>query len=221
MNEEKIRQANIITGEGNYKDFVFKILEEKLNFKISSNPDFLLLENESFGINDARSLEKWALNKPFLSETKVSFVVTKSISYEAQNALLRILEEPPSGTYFFIGLESLGGLLPTFISRVAVLNAPSTFSGVRESESIGFKFLRAGIGERFSLIHSLLKNENRANIKEFIRDLEKISYENHVSNMLLNVSKTKTIKNILVAKTFVAARGSSTKMLLEWLSCVL
>ena len=48
-------------------------------------------------------------------------------------------------------------------------------------------------------------------MKELIKDLEKIAYKDG----------SKNIKNILTAKIFASARGSSPKMLLEWLACVI
>src|SRR3989344_2870720 len=96
----KIYHANIILGQENSTDFLFNILEKNLDFKTQGNPDFLLMEVESFGIDDARSLGKWAIGKALLGEIKVCFIKTKSITPEAQNALLKILEEPTLGTYF-------------------------------------------------------------------------------------------------------------------------
>ena len=135
-----MHHANVIISREDCKDFVFDILKKDLNFDIKANPDFLMIENESFGIDDARNLEKWAIGKPLLGETKVFFIITKSITFEAQNALLKVLEEPPLGTYIFIKLENGGGLLPTFISRVNFLEN-SLRGGLEEN------FLRPPLGE--------------------------------------------------------------------------
>jgi len=215
---QKIHHANIVLG--NNRDFIFDILEKDLNFKIKANPDFLLVENDFFSIDDARDLEKWAMGKPLIGEIKVSLIIIKSIGHEAQNALLKVLEEPPLGTYIFINLESLGGLLGTFLSRVRVL-APTREAAPGLTISVGQKFLSSKIKERFFLIRSLSKNEDKNNSKEFIKNLERISYENYVGNMANDLTKAEAMKNILVAKIFASTRGSSPKMLLEWLSCVL
>ncbi len=214
-----MHHANIIINKEDCRNFVFDIIKNDLDFEVKANPDFLMIKSESFGIDDARDLEKWAIGKPLLGESKVCFLITKSITHEAQNALLKVLEEPPLGTYIFINLESLGGLLPTFISRIRILDLPKLAKGVFEmprSQKTPFasevkKFLNSKIKEKLSFIRALSKKEDKNNMKELIKDLEQVAYKNSSKNM----------KNILTAKIFASARGSSPKMLLEWLSCVL
>lgn len=214
---KEMHHANVIAGGENNRCFVFEILEKDLNFNIKSNPDFLLIENESFGIDDARGLEKWVAGTPLLGGLKVSVMIIKSITFEAQNALLKVLEEPPLGTYIFINIESLGGLLPTFLSRVRVLSPRSDLEKKSQRSDLGDdkakKFLNSKIKEKLSLIQSLSKKENKSDMKELIKNLEEVAYKEKASALSLN--------HILTAKIFASSRGSSPKMLLEWLSCVL
>ena len=51
----KIYHANVVIGNDD-RDFIFGILKDDLNFETKANPDFLLIEKESLGINDARDL---------------------------------------------------------------------------------------------------------------------------------------------------------------------
>lgn len=204
-----MHHANIIISKKDSRDFVFDILEKDLAFDIKANPDFFLLENDSFGIEDARNLGKWALGKPLSGEIKVSLVIARSITFEAQNALLKVLEEPTVGTYIFINLESLGGLLQTFISRVRILDVEK--NGQESTEAL--KFFNSKIKQKLSLITTLSKKEEKTEMKDLIKDLEEIGYKNKASATALN--------QILTAKIFASARGSSPKMLLEWLSSVL
>jgi DNA polymerase III gamma/tau subunit len=217
---KKLHHANIIAGKEDYRDFIFSVLENDLNFRVKANPDFLLLESESFGIDDARNLKRWVSGKPLIGEIKVSLVITKSITHEAQNALLKVLEEPPAGTYLFINIESLGGLLPTFISRVMILSPSENEKIAEQTTSIGSKFMNSDINKKLSIINSLSKNKDKTPMKELIKSLEEISYRNYAEEMESTVN-AKDMKNILTAKIFASSRGSSPKMLLEWLSCVL
>ena len=79
------------------------------------------------------------------------------------------------------------------------------------------KFLQADIKEKFSIIQKLSKKEDKTYMKEMIKNLEEISYKNYAQD----ISKAEIMKNILTAKIFATARGSSPKMLLEWLACVI
>lgn len=213
MLTENLYQSNIVIGRDCHS-FVFAILANKLNFNVNANPDFLLVEKQVLGIGEVRDFERWVIGKPFTGEVKVSLITVKSITFEAQNALLKVLEEPPLGTYIFINLESLGGLLPTFLSRVRILESSKVSETADKSAGIqGLKFLRSGIKEKLSIIRSLSKKEDKNEMKELIKNLEEVSYKNNF--------KPNDLKNIITAKIFASGRGSSPKMLLEWLSCVL
>ncbi len=219
---KNLHHANIVIGKENCRNFVFNILLNDLNFNIKANPDFLLMEKEFLGIDDARDLERWVIGKPLIGEIKVSLIIVGSITDQAQNALLKVLEEPPMGTYIFINLENLGGLLATFLSRVRILKIPAISEKVEKSvDNLGLKFLNSDINTRFNLVCSLLKNKDKTPMKELIKSLEEIAYKNYSKNLTVNIAETKAMKNILTAKIFVSTRGSSPKMLLEWLSCML
>jgi len=206
--------ANIIVSNQDCKNFVFEILEKDLNFNVKANPDFSITEQESFGIDDARDLIKWVIGKPLLSEIKVSLIILKSISLEAQNALLKVLEEPPMGTYIFINLESLGGILPTFISRVKILDLPKLSKGVlNDVGSEAQKFLRSDVKNKLAMIRALSKKEDKIEMQELIKNLETVAYQNNF--------RSRDLSQMLTAKIFASTRGSSPKMILEWLSAVL
>jgi DNA polymerase III delta prime subunit len=213
MDTKELHHANIAVGK-DCRDFVFEILEKQLNFNMRANPDFLLVENQVFGIDEARDFEKWVIGKPLVGEVKVSLIIAESITREAQNALLKVLEEPSSGTYIFLNFPSLGGLLPTFLSRVRVLNMPKIDF---EIDVASKKFLSSQIKDKFAIIRSLSKKNPSADgkneMRELIKNLEGIAYKNNF--------KSQDLKNILIAKIFAGTRGSSPKMLLEWLACVL
>lgn len=221
---KSIHHANIITGTENCREFVFEILKNDLEFKVEANPDFLLLENDSFGIDDARNIIRWSLGKPLSGEIKISFIISKTLTREAQNALLKVLEEPPLGTYFFIWLENLGGLLPTFISRTKVLDARSK-EGYKDlarkekpEKKIARDFLNADFQKRISMSRSICKNRDKNEIAEILKELERIAAENLRASS--HPAKFKSLKNTLTAKILSSTKGSSPKILLDWLSFV-
>lgn len=220
-----MHHANLVIGK-DCKNMVLHILQEHLNFKTQANPDFILVESQSFGIAEARELEKWAIGKPFMGETKAALVIAKSITHESQNALLKTLEEPTPGTYIFINLESLGGLLPTLLSRVRLVSCTKDFDGYAKKEKSllqkeAMAFLHSNIGERLSLVQDLSKEEDKTSMRDFIDCLESAMYANGFKDKQGHLSKADALKKILAGKIFASARGSSPKMLLEWLSCVL
>jgi DNA polymerase III delta prime subunit len=212
---DRLHHANIVVSQGDITFYISSLVDKVLNFSVQKNPDFLFIDSESFGIEDVRDFERWAIGKPLVGEVKVALLITKSLTFEAQNALLKIFEEPKPGTYIFLGLNNLGNILPTLLSRVQMLNfavtSPETEkSQIKDSAS---KFLHANIKDRFGLIRSLVKGDKKSEMKSLIQSLERIASAE-------NADYTAK-KDILTAKIFASARGGSAKMLLEWLSCVL
>lgn len=206
---QKLHHANIILSNDAPLKRVEEILLREISFEPKGNPDFLFFEEESFGIESARMLERWAIGKPLVGSHKVCVVVSKSINFEAQNAMLKTLEEPKEGTYFFFAIESLGSLLPTLLSRVQVIS----FLEKTQVDTKANKFLKANIEDRLSIVRSLQKNADKSKMRDFIQNLESLAAENS-----LNFSQK---RDILKAKIYSMQRGSSSKILLEWLACVL
>ena len=77
-------------------------------------------EGKSIGIDQIKRLRAQFSLKNANNETRIAFINdAHTMTQEAQNALLKILEEPPTGTIFIINTESLSSLLLTVISRCA------------------------------------------------------------------------------------------------------
>lgn len=84
-----------------------------------------------------RTLRKRAYVRPTMAQTQVfiigdaEYLVPQEASPEAANALLKLLEEPPSGTRFVLTSSEPGRLLPTIRSRSIPLHlAPLTEEAV-------------------------------------------------------------------------------------------
>ncbi|MFA6408540.1 MAG: hypothetical protein WCW36_03720, partial [Candidatus Paceibacterota bacterium] len=101
--------------------WVEKELGMKTKGKDMGNPDISVLRYGLFSVADARRVTELAAGAAFAGESKVVIITASRAYHEAQNALLKVFEEPPEGTYLFLILPSLGGLLPTLRSRVHVL----------------------------------------------------------------------------------------------------
>lgn len=92
--------------------------EKELGIRAKNNPDVVVQRYGLLSVDDARRVTELAAGKAFAGDTKVVIVAASRAYHEAQNALLKLFEEPPEGTYLFLILPSLGGLLPTLRSRV-------------------------------------------------------------------------------------------------------
>lgn len=101
-------------------------LEKIKQICFENNIDKLDITIESFekaiGIEDVRKLQKYLYLKPLRGENKALVVnAFRGITTESQNALLKILEEPPLSSFIFLLVENINILLPTIISRCRVI----------------------------------------------------------------------------------------------------
>ncbi len=80
-------------------------------------------EDTSFGIQDVRDIQKAAMRKPSRADKKVLVIMqAELLTLDAQNALLKLLEEPPLGTTIFLCATSAMSFLPTVLSRCRIVH---------------------------------------------------------------------------------------------------
>ena len=84
------------------------------------HPDIIVItpEKDKIKIADIRKLYSVIASPPHEAAHRMVLVAdSHKMNPEAGNALLKILEEPPAGTFFVLTAQDLNGLLPTIISR--------------------------------------------------------------------------------------------------------
>ena len=78
-------------------------------------------EKSSFGVDDVRDIIEEVYKKPFEKDKKVIIIHEgNKLTIQAQNALLKTIEEPPKGVYIIILCESLELILYTIKSRCEI-----------------------------------------------------------------------------------------------------
>lgn len=78
-------------------------------------------EGKSIGVDDVRRILAEANVMPFEGKRKVIIIYQGELmTHQAQNALLKTVEEPLPGVYFIILTRTLDDLLPTIRSRCAI-----------------------------------------------------------------------------------------------------
>ncbi|OYV27629.1 MAG: hypothetical protein B7W98_01385 [Parcubacteria group bacterium 20-58-5] len=98
------------------------VAERALGLSGQKNPDVVVLRHGLLTVEDARRAAEHAAQGAFTGDQKVIIIAALRAYHEAQNALLKVFEEPAPGVHLFLVLPSLGGLLPTLRSRVQVLD---------------------------------------------------------------------------------------------------
>ena len=91
-----------------------------IEFETNNNPDFFLLESESgkIKIEQIREMQRKIAEKPIISNNKV-YIINDSdtMTPEAQNCLLKTLEEPPEYITIILICSNENNLLATIKSR--------------------------------------------------------------------------------------------------------
>lgn len=89
----------------------------------ASHPDIKTLGKGKVSVNDIRALRDDAYLSANEGLRKI-FILEGMDKYNSscQNALLKVLEEPPAGVVFIITATSKTGVLPTILSRCCVLS---------------------------------------------------------------------------------------------------
>lgn len=89
-------------------------------FAEGSNPDFqeIYFEDKSISVDDIRNILKGLVIRPLYSRYKVIIINdADTMTVQAQNALLKSLEEPPPYVVFILTVQSGATVTPTIRSR--------------------------------------------------------------------------------------------------------
>lgn len=152
------------------KKEILKILAVRFG-GIKSHPDVLYFErNEKLGIAQVRKIKEHFSLKPFSATGRgVVLEDTEVLTIEAQNALLKTLEEPPKDAVLILGAGSTANLLPTVLSRCQIIHLQDPMPHIPseatpEASEAGFaedikKLLSADMEERFNYVETLKNRE--------------------------------------------------------------
>ena len=179
-------------------------------YKIQSN-DVSHVVVDRFSIDDARKLSKDALQKPIDAEYRVFVLVLTKLPEESQNALLKLFEEPPKQTRFYVVLPQEGILIPTLRSRVFI--EESHTSTVSENETFTI-FKNATYAQRLISIADITKKKDLQAIEDIVRGAELYAAKDVLQRQSL-------LSTVLYVRRYLKTPGASAKMLLEELALTL
>jgi len=98
------------------------LLNETLTIDFSKNPEELESNRESIGIDAVRELERFLYQTAVFSPYRVVIIRDAEwLTDQAQNALLKILEEPPQKGVIIITARDKAVFLPTVASRMQAI----------------------------------------------------------------------------------------------------
>lgn len=137
----------------------------------------------SLGIKDVAPIFEWTSRKTDDLKTVIVEDAHK-LTLEAQNSLLKILEEPQENTLLILQTNNYEALLETIRSRCILLhwNSPTQQQIEQKGElvTLANEFLNATYLEKIKIVEKILKDyDNKEELGEFLIILIKILVRDH------------------------------------------
>lgn len=163
----------------------------------------------------AKTIVSWA-QTPYNDE-KIALISFHTIGLEAQNALLKILEEPRDGVRFILITSNIANIIDTVLSRVLLVHHQEH----NESLSLAEAFLNTDYGFRMKLpeITTLLSQvdeedrKDRESIRAFILSLATVVEKSK--------AKPSYTQEVLEIAAYASDPSASGKALVEYLALLL
>jgi DNA polymerase-3 subunit delta' len=175
--------------EGEIENYAYYSSDEggkkHFSYLIGEHPDLAMVipDGNQIKIDQIRDIQEFVLLKPLGNYKVVIIDDAGKMNLQAQNALLKILEEPPKGVVFILIASSKGELLPTILSRCQVLEFKPLKGGDIEGilSRLGFEIppaLRDIILADGSLAPLKLAEEEKAlQLFSLIGDIKNLTFE--------------------------------------------
>lgn len=198
-----------------------KIFLKDLKFSVMNNPDYWYGKYDVMDIEDGRTIKTLHQNKPTAGDKKIFVVSANFITEKAQNAMLKLFEEPRGDTHFFLVIPSLNNIIPTFRSRLYIIDKNEGGDSIINPK----QFLGMPFGARMIAVKEIcggISDEEKSKIEiiRFINSLE-IELKNTIDLSKAGKETAKIFEEIEKVRQYAGEQSPSLKMLLEHLSLIL
>ncbi len=161
--------------------------------------NFTHIMRDEFKIEDAKE----AIQKAYITtkEPKLLVLSAKRFNIYAQNALLKILEEPPSKSFFMLLAPGKSTFLPTILSRLPVVTLQEKMHEELEFDDFDLEKLynlvqekkRASKSEAKAIIKAMLRYALKKNFPLSKRELE------YFSDAIKLIELNSNVANVLIS----------------------
>lgn len=173
----------------------------QFDFRAVPDPDISYIRREALSIDDVRDLSSRALQMPVRREHMTFIVAVDTINSQAQNALLKLTEDPPARARFIFLLPHSAPIFGTLRSRFHVIDVGTGVRGEgKDTQSFA---------SRMKDIARMAKDKDNAGMEQLLRTSEAALHLHQTS---------RASKALITARRYIESQGSSPKMLLEHLA---
>jgi len=206
------------------KKLISKLWERDIDIESAlSNPDMHTLKSKnikSIGIQDVKDLQKDMIFSPYKEKVQIALISqAEKLTVEAQNSLLKVLEDSDEKTAYILSTTSEKNILPTVISRS--MKIYSKEKEIQKTEYTYHTILQKDLLEAFNDIEKISKQKEK--VEQLLIDLE-LYYQDILKQNIKDEKDTRPIseciKQILKTRQRITANGNK-RLLLENLFLVL
>ncbi len=225
IDTNNLHHAYLILGPKSEGENLVVSVCHELGLTEVGNPDFHAYRVNSFDIESARDVRERSQEKPF-GLKKIFLISAERFTHQAQNALLKTLEEPSMNVHFFVLLSAPDLLLPTLLSRMQVVRSNSQESSFKKSSDVSSgkhgqislnkipaspeEFLRLSLKDRLNFAKKFADDER--SLPTFLDSLMSLIREN---------GSNEALKKIFTVRRFADDPSKSSRLILEHLALIL
>lgn len=216
MQPQNLHHFNVLVGEfDSVAAQVKEICRSVLNFECDGSQNFSLHKFDAFLIDDARIFAETKNRKIKQGEVSVSIITFGSATIEAQNALLKLFEEPVPGSFIFLIVSKIHILLPTILSRANLMSTEknsTTDPRVTEIFKMSFKDRLEHVVD---LVESVKKEKvTRAELRSLA---DNIMSELNTRMLAGKHDLAESMKHLQKITQYIDMPGASLKNILEYM----
>lgn len=188
-------------------------IESIFEIKLDGNPDFHFDEYETFGIDESRALKEEQSRRALDGGKKIFIIKTGGITREAQNALLKVFEEPTGGTYVFLIVPTLRVILPTLRSRARVVETIHNSQLIINKNAEEFVSTISPLRLQLPFVKKMIEDKDKAVAESFLNDIETVLHSQKETS-------PQFFHELFKMRGYIYDRSASVKMILEYISLV-
>jgi DNA polymerase-3 subunit delta' len=186
-------------------DAVLPALKKLVAYE-EGNIEFIEMVSPALSVDDARDIFTRTRTSVPEGSRRIVIVSCTQATHEAQNALLKATEEPGERTHFFFLVPSAETLLPTLRSRLETLSLETDEEMIDVSA-----FMHGTFEKRAEILEPIIEEKQHDRALALCNGIEqKLSGD--------TMKYAETLRTLEIARTYLAKRGSSLKLILEFVA---
>ncbi len=214
---DSLHHAYLLTGSNDAYAQVLNFLSTH-QITVSGSADVLYRAYDRLGIDDVVQIVERSLTRPVDLPRRVVILNFADATTEAQNALLKVLEEPPAPSIFFIITPSPHTLLPTLRSRLSEITESSVSTIPKEAQ----QFFQASVQVRLETIKEILATKDDDEVRTLMSITTLLNgVERLIAPQLAHTPMRGGLRSLYAAKRALTTPGAALKPMLEQLAILL